>query len=326
MLRDRSHLWTAIPLAVMFTLSCASETAPATGNPIVDGPDGGENDGGNGTRTCEPGQTESCYTGPEGTRHVGVCADGQRQCNAQGSAWGECDGSVLPAAAEDCATTADDDCSGAANEGCVCTPGEESDCYTAASATRDVGLCHGGRWTCKPDGVSHTPCVNEVTPAPETCSTPGDDDCNGQANEASAGCACVPNAIASCYSGPEGTAGVGSCKAGTKTCNAEGTAYGACVGEVLPTTETCNTSGDDDCDGQTNESGTGCVCVPSSTASCYTGPAGTAGIGLCKAGVRTCNPQGTAYGACVGEVGPTTESCATAGDDNCNGFINEGCP
>jgi hypothetical protein len=38
-----------------------------------------------------------------------------------------------------------------------------------------------------------------------------------------------------------------------------GTAYGPCQGQVVPVTETCNTTGDDDCDGQVNESGAGCL-------------------------------------------------------------------
>jgi hypothetical protein len=108
-------------------------------------------------------------------------------------------------------------------------------------------------------------------------------------------------------------------------CSADGTTLGACVGEVDPVTETCTTPVDDDCDGMTNESGTGCVCAPSSTSSCYTGPAGTSGVGLCHAGTHTCNSLGTGFGACVGEVDPRTEDCATPGDDNCNGTANEGC-
>jgi hypothetical protein len=46
---------------------------------------------------------------------------------------------------------------------------------------------------------------------------------------------------------------------------------------------------------------------------------GTQGVGLCKAGTQTCNPQGTAYGPCAGEVTPKPENCATAADEDCNG-------
>src|SRR6185369_7348027 len=138
------------------------------------------------------------------------------------------------------------------------------------------------------------------------------------------GCVCSPNSTTSCYSGPAGTLGVGICTAGTKTCNALGTGYGACVGEVDPQPETCNDAVDNDCNGQVNEGGAGCVCSPNSTASCYSGPAGTLGVGICTAGTKTCNALGTGYGACVGEVDPQPETCNDAVDNDCNGQVNEG--
>lgn len=164
---------------------------------------------------------------------------------------------------------------------------------------------------------------------------PGDDGAIGDASdagdtsdsgsEADVAPACTPLSTEPCYTGPAGTLGVGACKAGTKTCAEDGSGFGACIGQVLPTPETCNTPEDDDCDGKQNEEGPGCVCVPGTTASCYSGPAGTAGVGACKAGTRTCNAQGTAYGSCVGEVLPAPESCLTPADDDCDGPANEGC-
>src|SRR5262249_39227887 len=151
-------------------------------------------------------------------------------------------------------------------------------------------------------------CVGEVDPVAEDCTTPVDDNCNGQTNE---GCTCTPGSTASCYSGPTGTQGVGACKAGLQTCNAQGTGYGACIGEVDPVAEDCATPVDDNCNGQTNE---GCSCVPNTTTSCYSGPAGTQGVGICKAGMQTCNAQGTGYGACMGEVLPAVEDCTTPQD------------
>jgi hypothetical protein len=185
-----------------------------------------------------------------------------------------------------------------------------------------VGICIGGTKTCNAQGTAYGSCVGEVTPQAETCATSYDDNCNGVINESGSGCVCSPSSTASCYSGPAGTAGVGICTAGSKTCNGLGTGYSACTGEVLPQTETCSNLVDDDCNGQTNESGAGCVCAPNSTASCYSGPAGTAGVGLCVAGSRTCNAQGTVLGACSGEVDPQPlENCSTAGDDDCNGAV-----
>jgi hypothetical protein len=68
---------------------------------------------------------------------------------------------------------------------------------------------------------------------------------------------CTPGSMRDCYSGPPGTANVGACTVGSETCNAEGTGYGACEGEVLPSDEVPTppggTSADEDCDGMVDE-------------------------------------------------------------------------
>ncbi len=203
--------------------------------------------------------------------------------------------------------------------GVACTPFEEIVCYTGPARTEGVGQCQAGTKICDASGTAYGPCVGEVLPEPETCLDAEDNDCNGQTNEGGPGCVCTPSATTSCYSGPAGTLGVGVCKSGTQTCDALGTSYGPCVGEVLPQPEMCATVFDDDCNGLTNEGGPGCACVPSTTASCYPGPAGTAGVGICKAGTQLCNAQGTALGACAGSVVPQLENCALAPDENCDG-------
>jgi hypothetical protein len=51
---------------------------------------------------------------------------------------------------------------------------------------------------------------------------------------------------------------------------------------------------------------------------CYTGPAGTAGVGLCRLGeIQFCG-EGT-WGQCFGEIKPTTEICGNGLDEDCNG-------
>ena len=158
-----------------------------------------------------------------------------------------------------------------------------------------------------------------MTPQPETCNTPVDDNCNGQINEGGAGCLCSPGSTAPCYTGPAGTEGVGICHGGSQTCDVLGKTYGPCTGQVTPQPETCNTPVDDNCNGQINEGGAGCLCSPGSTAPCYTGPAGTSGVGVCHGGTRTCAPLGTAYGPCLGEATPSAEICSTAADESCDG-------
>jgi hypothetical protein len=62
------------------------------------------------------------------------------------------------------------------------------------------------------------------------------------------------------------------------------------------------------------------MCVPGSAASCYSGPPGTENVGICKAGTKLCNPQGTGYGACIGQVLPNAlDLCSTPADDDCSG-------
>ncbi|WP_437782006.1 hypothetical protein [Sorangium sp. So ce1097] len=60
-------------------------------------------------------------------------------------------------------------------------------------------------------------------------------------------------------------------------------------------------------------------CTPGSVVVCYTGPAGTRGVGPCAPGTQTCLPDGAGYGPCVGEVTPAAEVCATPEDENCDG-------
>jgi hypothetical protein len=60
-------------------------------------------------------------------------------------------------------------------------------------------------------------------------------------------CVCTPGDMVSCYQGAPGTQGVGPCTAGTSTCAPSGTAWGPCVGQVLPSTEICANGIDEDC-------------------------------------------------------------------------------
>ncbi len=60
---------------------------------------------------------------------------------------------------------------------------------------------------------------------------------------------CNPGDVQACYTGPAGTEGVGTCVSGMETCLPDGSDFGPCMGEVLPTTDTCGNNADEDCDG-----------------------------------------------------------------------------
>jgi len=64
------------------------------------------------------------------------------------------------------------------------------------------------------------------------------------------------------------------------------------------------------------------VCFDGSFVSCYPGPAGTLDVGVCRAGVSTCKPDGTGFNPCAGAVTPGTEIC-DALDNDCDGQVNE---
>jgi hypothetical protein len=92
-----------------------SGSGGATGGGEVGGmgPLGGGGEGGNVLLLCEPGQTRSCYTGPDGTEDVGLCLGGIETCSPDGLAWGPCEAEVTPSV-EDCTAQGDEDCDGVA--------------------------------------------------------------------------------------------------------------------------------------------------------------------------------------------------------------------
>jgi hypothetical protein len=63
---------------------------------------------------------------------------------------------------------------------------------------------------------------------------------------------CDPGDTRTCYSGQDGTKGVGPCKEGKTTCDASGV-WGACGGEVVPTGENCADGVDNNCNGAIDE-------------------------------------------------------------------------
>jgi hypothetical protein len=66
-------------------------------------------------------------------------------------------------------------------------------------------------------------------------------------------------------------------------------------------------------------------CAPGQRMACYGGPAGTADVGACRSGERSCAPDGTWSPICVGEQRPAAEACNGL-DDDCDGVADDGCP
>ena len=67
----------------------------------------------------------------------------------------------------------------------------EAPCYTGPPGSMGVGLCAPGTQPCDAQGQPSGACVGSVTPQPEVCDLAGlDENCDGQVNEAAAGCSC----------------------------------------------------------------------------------------------------------------------------------------
>ena len=170
-------------------------------------------------RECEADATED--------RDCGLCGRQIRDCQNDGSwsPWGGCQ-----------------------NEG-VCAPG----------ATADAGceFCGIVTSTCNAACVWEAgACVNQGTCEVGAVDTEACSDEGNRSRTCDAMCAwgdfgecisCVDGAQQDCYSGAEGTVGVGDCRVGVQGC--ENGQWSVCEGEVTPAEERCGDDADGDCDG-----------------------------------------------------------------------------
>lgn len=75
-----------------------------------------------------------------------------------------------------------------------------------------------------------------------------------------------------------------------------------------------DTTGNTPTDGSDEE-----PCIPDMSRPCYDGPAGSDGVGVCAAGLETCELDGDGWGPCDGQVLPGIEDCTTPSDEDCDG-------
>ncbi len=231
-----------------------------------------------------PGSTDTCYTGPSGTEGVGICETGTRTCQQDGT-FGSCQNEVTPQADEAC-NGKDDDCDGVVDEGCSCD-------YQG----RTTGVCDGGG-TINNKGNCQPPSDYSSS---ETSCDGLDNDCDGVTDER---CPCAYNG------NPDGVCGGSKIDPNSGNCQ-EPNSY--------EQDETSCDAKDNDCDGTVDE---GCSCQDGTTESCYTGPSGTAGTGVCESGTRTCTNG--SFGSCQNETTPSDESC-DGKDNDCDSIVDEGC-
>lgn len=155
-----------------------SDTDPGTGEGTGDG-SGSSTDDPSGTGpspSCNPGATEACYGGAEGTEGVGPCSAGTRTCGDDGT-WGSCEGEVLPE--DEACNGQDDDCDGTVDNG---NPGGGASCKTD-----QPGACATGTQSCEGGAL-----VCTATPSAEVCDDGVDNDCDGTVDNGCAANDCDP--------------------------------------------------------------------------------------------------------------------------------------
>jgi hypothetical protein len=208
-----------------------------------------------GDATCQKGE----YCNPA-TQHCEAGCDAQDDCDAplvcdsMKHACVGCTGDADCAAGSICAAGT---CVPGCNPQHDCQLGDTccgTQCFDVQTATTNCGACGnacaGGA---NADAVcSGGQCGIVCKGAYADCNGDPADGCEHNTIQDGA-CACQPGATQPCYDGPPGTSGVGPCHAGVQTCDANGTSWGACAGQVIPTQEVCANNIDDDCNGPVDD-------------------------------------------------------------------------
>ncbi len=327
MSNTRSYLRPALGIASFVVVACGGATESRTTS-------GGATDGG--TATNSTGDTASggpTTTGP--TTATSVASDTATGGSSTGTMTAT-DGSTSDGTATGGTTggpecMVDADCQQSPN-GPVCDNGTCVPCTPQNDVCGEGTYCEGN--TCVPGCLDDSDCPQNLTcdQANKQCVGCVDDNDCGLGTVCEMG-ACVPG----CNQQQPCQPGFACCNdecidllTDVDNCGACGNACSFANASAVCDNGTCTLdacdNGWENCDQNDangcEQQGT-CTCVPGSQQSCYTGPAGTENVGICKSGTQTCNAQGTGWGPCEGEVLPGVEVCANNLDDDCDAMVDE---
>lgn len=258
---------------------------------------------------CQPISNIACASDGNActsdTCQNGVCTHsliandcGQRQCGPSPSTCHSC-GTCTPGMTCSAAGTCVDPCAGVPCGDCQrCSNGTCVAAFESEPCLSDGNQCNGPE-TCQSGVCTSGPSIN--CPPGRTCLP-------------SLGCVdCTPGNTTPCGSS------IGECRQGTRTCTTEGS-WGPCLNEITPAIPRCEDK-DRDCNGTKDYLQTGCACQDGAQEGCYDFASGSPGVGICRAGSRSCTAGH--WGPCEGQVGPeATELCGDTLDNNCDGNID----
>ena len=301
------RFWVLFAASILIiTVSCTADQAP---DDVVELPE---------TNVCTPGKSESCACVGGG--------QGAQTCKEDGSGYEECN---CPDVNEQDIQNDDTKEDTQSAEDFFEDPSEELDTEQDGEIIEEVdsqdsspeettdtteeeleSLCQdldGDNHPGSGEGCEHFDCDetrNDVYQGAEELCDEVDNDCDGDIDE---DFICCGEVIQPCYSGPNGTSNIGSCREGIQRCTDDNT-WSDCEEEIFPEDENCsNMEEDNDCNGVNDDIlGIGEECVSGAP-------------GVCGSGVRQCID---AELICV--PGEPEEEICDGMDNNCNGSADEG--